>query len=459
MSEESKIRSYIQSLANNPGTAFVSSYILFIVIGTILLKLPWSTKAGHLALVDCLFTATSALCVTGLTVVDTGGTFTLFGQLVILVLIELGGIGIMTFAVWVFVSTGWRVSVLQRSFIQETYTSDPAINIKRLVGFIIVFAVITELAGMLLLMIAWRNDFNLAQNCYYALFHSISAFCNAGFALFPDSLAGYYNNVLLNLTVAVLILTGGIGFPVVFELLSLISRPSRTRLTLHTRVVLQTTLILIVIGMVFFWFIERDSYMTEMPLWEQILTSFFQSVTARTAGFSTVNFDLLSNSTLMIFILLMFIGASPGSCGGGIKTTSAASLMVVLWNRLCGRETNRIYRSTLTAQSVSKTFSVFILSMLFVVTMLCCLLITQLGDLSHEQSRGIFLEYLFETVSAFGTVGLSMGSTAKIDTVGKLLITATMLVGRVGILTVVYLFARQKSKPTFQYAEENIMIG
>ena len=405
------------------------------------------------------FTATSALSVTGLTVVDTASTYTLFGQIVILLLIQFGGLGIMTFAVWIFAATGWRVSVLQRCFIQDTYASDPTVDMKRLLRFIISFVLIVELLGAGLLVISLWGELSPAQNCYYALFHAISAFCNAGFALFPDSFVVYQNNVLLNLTIAFLIIFGGIGFPVFFELLSWARKPTRTQLTLHTRIVLQTTLILIVGGMLLIWLFERTGTMASMNAAQQAMTAFFQSVTCRTAGFNTVRFDLLNNATLMICILLMFIGASPGSCGGGIKTTSAATLMIVLWNRLCGRETNRVHRSSLTTATVSKTISVVILSALFIVAILCCMLMTNIANEAHQHTRGIFLEYLFETISAFGTVGLSMGTTPRLDTAGKILITLTMFVGRVGILTVVYLFAQQKTQPRYQYAEENIMIG
>jgi len=449
----------LRSLTTNPGTAFVASYFAAANLGALLLCLPIATRTGHIAWIDALFTATSALSVTGLTVVDTATTFTLFGQIVILLLIQFGGLGIMTFAVWIFAATGWRVSVLQRCFIQDTYCADQTINMKRLLGFIIVFVLGVELLGAGLLVISLWGELSPAQNCYYALFHSVSAFCNAGFALFPDSFVVYQGNILLNLTIAGLIILGGIGFPVVFEIVSWARKPTRTRLSLHTRIVLQTTLILIIAGMILIWLFERSNTLAAMNVAHQILTSFFQSVTCRTAGFNTVRFDLLNNATLMICILLMFIGASPGSCGGGVKTTSAATLMIVLWNRLCGRETNRIHRSSLTTASVSKTLSVVILSSLFIVTILCCLLMTNIANAAHQHSRGVFLEYLFETISAFGTVGLSMGTTSRLDTAGKILITLTMFIGRVGILTVVYLFAQQKTQPRYQYAEENIMIG
>jgi hypothetical protein len=206
----------------------------------LLLCLPIATRAGSIAWIDALFTATSALSVTGLTVVDTSSTYTLFGQVVILLLIQFGGLGIMTFAIWIFSATGWRVSMLQRCFIQDTYASDPTVDMKRLLRFIISFVLIVELLGAGLLVISLWGELSPAQNCYYALFHSISAFCNAGFTLFPDNFVVYQSNVLLNLTIAFLIIFGGIGFPVVFELLSWARKPMRTRLSLHTRIVLQT---------------------------------------------------------------------------------------------------------------------------------------------------------------------------------------------------------------------------
>ena len=449
----------LRSTLNNPGAAFVASYFAAANLGALLLCLPIATRAGSIPWIDALFTATSALSVTGLTVVDTASTYTLFGQIVILLLIQFGGLGIMTFAVWIFAATGWRVSVLQRCFIQDTYASDPTVDMKRLLRFIISFVLIVELLGAGLLVISLWGELSPAQNCYYALFHSISAFCNAGFALFPDSFVVYQGNVLLNLTIAFLIIFGGIGFPVVFELLSWARKPMRTRLSLHTRIVLQTTLVLIVAGMICIWLFERTGTMASMNPAHQAMTAFFQSVTCRTAGFNTVRFDLLNNATLMICIVLMFIGASPGSCGGGVKTTSAATLTIVLWNRLRGRETNRVHRSSITTAAVSKTITIVILSALFIVSILCCLLMTDVGHAVRQQSRGIFLEYLFETISAFGTVGLSMNFTPRLDTAGKALITLTMFVGRVGILTLVYLFAQQKAPPRYEYAEENIMIG
>ena len=443
----------------SPAALMVSTYLLGMCFGTLLLEMPWATKTGHISWVDALFTVTSALCVTGLTVVDTGGYFSLAGQVVILFLIQVGGLGIMTFAIFILLSTGWRISTQQRFYIQESFSADVLGDVKRLVFFIFVFTLAAELAGALLLMICWSGDLPLGQRIHFSVFHSIAAFCNAGFSLYPDNLAGYYNHGLLNFTVAGLIILGGLGFPVVFELFSWTRMRKRFRFSLHTRLALLTTGILIAVGMAAFWAIERRNCLAEMPLTTQFLVSFFQSVTPRTAGFNTVDFSRLSNATLMIVIFLMFIGASPGSTGGGVKTTSFAALISLLWNRLRGSESNNVMNSTLPQATVSRTITVFILSINAIMLVLCALLITQLGGLSHEYSRGLFLEYLFETVSAFGTVGLSMGVTPKFNDVGKLLITFMMFMGRVGILTLAYIFTHREAKPGYRFAEENIMIG
>jgi len=443
----------------SPGMVFIISYLIAILIGSSLLMMPWATKEGHMAWIDALFTATSALCVTGLTVVDTGSTFSFYGQVVILTLIELGGLGIMTFAALLYLTTGWGISMRQRSFIQETFSSDFLRDIKKLVVFIFSFTFIIELAGAFLLMPCWNKGFTLGQNIFYSLFHSISAFCNAGFSLFPDSFMGYRNNILLNMTVTSLVILGGVGFPVIRELISAVRTKERIRLSLHTKLTLVVTIVLILFGTFIFWSLEANRYMSGLPWWEKILVSYFQSVTTRTAGFNTVDFSLLGNATLMFTILLMFIGASPGSAGGGIKTTSAGALFVVLWNRLRGSETNNVFKATLPEEIVSRTITVFIVSIFFIIFVLSLLMVEQQGTVLIAQSRGLFLEYFFEAVSAFGTVGLSMGITPKMDSLGKFFIIITMLVGRLGILTLVYVIINRREAPRYCYAEENVLIG
>jgi trk system potassium uptake protein TrkH len=253
---------------------------------------------------------------------------------------------------------------------------------------------------------------------------------------------------------------GGIGFIVLKEMIEggLRTNP-RLRISLHSKVVLTTTAALIVLGTLFIFFIERDNSLLKFPLGEQMLISYFQSVTSRTAGFNTIPMIGLSNATCFMLIILMFIGASPGSCGGGIKTTNLATLISLALNRYKGRNRANLFKRTIPHETVARSISIILASGLTVVIITIFLLITQLGDISHTESRGLFLEYLFETVSAFGTVGLSMGVTPKLDLTGKLIVIIMMLLGRLGPLTLAFAMGRRTRRVEFQYAEENIIVG
>ena len=443
----------------SPGLFFLVSYLIAIILGTLLLRIPMSTRSGHIEWIDALFTSTSAFCVTGLVVVDTGTYFSLFGQILIMLMVEIGGLGIMTFAALLFLSLGWTVSIRQRLFIQETYTSEITRDIKHLVVFIFAFTLLSELAGTLLLMPCWKSDLVFSRRVFHSVFHSITAFCNAGFSLFPDNLSRYRANVGVNLIITTLMILGGIGFPVVRDVINRLSRKGNTRLTLNTRLSLVVSLILIILGALLFWALEREYSMAGMPWTEQILVSYFQSVTTRTAGFNTIDFSVLGNATFLFMMIFMFIGASPGSTGGGIKTTSIGVLAVVVMNRIKGSEANNVLRATLSDEVVSRAITVFMSAVVFILMIVFLHMINQHGAVPSGQSRGPFMEYLFETVSAFGTVGLSTGITSGMDTFGKLLIIASMLVGRVGILTLVYIVASRRRAPSYRYAEENILIG
>ncbi len=443
----------------SPGLFFVVSYLIAIMLGTLLLRMPMSTSSGHIEWIDALFTSTSAFCVTGLAVVDTGTYFSLFGQILIMLMVEIGGLGIMTFAALLFLSLGWTVSIRQRLFIQETYTSEISRDIKYLVVFIFAFTFLSELIGALLLMPCWESELAFSAKVFYSVFHSITAFCNAGISLFPDDLSRYRANVGINLIFTTLMILGGIGFPVVRDVINCLGRRGNARLTLNTRLSLAVSLILIILGTLLFWALERGYSMAGAPWTEQIMVSYFQSVTARTAGFSTIDSSALGNATLLFMMIFMFIGASPGSTGGGIKTTSIGVLAVVVMNRVRGNDANNVFRATIPDEVVSRTITIFISAVVFILVIVFLHMIDQHGAVPSGQSRGPFMEYLFETVSAFGTVGLSTGITSGMDTFGKLLIIASMLVGRVGILTLVYIVASRRRAPSYRYAEENILIG
>jgi len=443
-----------------PERTLILSFLIIILVGTCLLSLPYAARVKPAFFIDALFTATSAVCVTGLIVVDTGSFYSQFGQIVILALIQLGGLGIMTFSVFFYLLLGRSIGIRDRRIIQDTFSQFPIRNIYVLLKSVFLYTIVIECAGALFLFIGWIDHFPLMTALYFSLFHAVSAFCNAGFSLFPDSFASFQNNIPLNLSITSLIILGGMGFIVLKEIVGIGFRKNLPlRISLHSKVVLTTSATLIVLGTLFIFFIERDNSLLKSPLSEQILISYFQSVTSRTAGFNTIPMVSLSNPTLFILIILMFIGASPGSCGGGIKTTNLATLLSLAFNRYKGREGATVFKRTIPQETVFRSVSIILASILAVTIITIFLLITQMGDLSHTESRGLFLEYLFETVSAFGTVGLSMGVTTKLNSAGKLITIAMMLLGRLGPLTLAFAMAQRVRKGEFHYAEENIIVG
>ena len=429
--------------------------------GAFLLMLPFSTTSGHITLIDALFTSTSAVCVTGLTVLETGAYFTLFGQIVILVLIQLGGLGIMTVSVVLFQFLGKVVSFRHRMAMQETFAHTPRKDIYRLIKSIFVFTLLVEGTGALLLFFHWKKEFPAIKALYMAVFHSVSAFCNAGFALFNNNLMNYTGSYFLNFTICALIVLGGIGFPVVFEIYNLAvkKRGKRVKISVHTKSVLVTTFILIVSGTLLFLLLEPNNSLKGLSLAENILASLFQSISSRTAGFNSVDLSLLSDSAASLLIFLMFIGASPGSCGGGIKTTTFFVLFSLVKNRIRGNTTVNVFKKTLGKESLSKSVSIFLLSISLVTLVLFLLLMSDHFGHKEIQNADRFISYLFEVVSAFGTVGLSMGATAAINSLGKFLLIITMLIGRVGVLTFAYVLTAAEGQKGIEYAEENLMVG
>ncbi len=439
----------------------LASFVAAIGTGTALLLLPSSTVSGEISLVDALFTATSAVCVTGLAVVDTGSYFTTSGQLVILLLIQAGGLGIMTFSVLFFLLIGKRVSFRQRMVMQEVFAHTPREDIYRVVGAIFLFTGVVEGAGALILFLFWIGEHSVMESAHLAVFHSISAFCNAGFALFSNNFIDYRASPVLNLTICILIVLGGIGFPVVYELYERM-RSRRTipaRLTVHTRIVIITTALLIACGMGLFIWGEHGNIFREAPLDEILWISLFQSITARTAGFNTVDIGQLSNSTVMALMFLMFWGASPGSCGGGVKTTTLAVLGLFTWARLQRMARVNVFKKSIPQETVSRSVSLLILSISLILAIFFLLLLTHDVEVSGPEARSAFVEYLFEVISAFGTVGLSMGATTKLNAFGKVLIVAMMLIGRVGVLTFAYIVAGTEARGGIQYSRQNLMIG
>jgi len=449
-------------LKMHPAALVLTSFLLVISVGTMLLMLPASTHDSQMPFIDALFTATSAVCVTGLVVVDTGSFFTLFGQCVILALIQIGGLGLMTISVALFQWLGRSVSLRHRLAMQDLFAHTPREDILSLVKSIIMFTLGAEAIGSVFLTIHWLGEHSFHKALYAGIFHSISAFCNAGFALYPDSMVRYHDNILLNLTICSLIVLGGIGFPVLYDIQiwSTGRKGVRSRLSIQTKTVLLTTLTLISLGAVMFSVLEQNGVNQGVSYLSRALSAFFQSITCRTAGFNTVDIGSLKDATLTMMIFLMFFGASPGSCGGGVKTTTLALLAAFTIGRIKKRRRVTMFKKSIPNETVTRSVSLVLVSLGVIGTALFLLLA---GDAvsGHETggSNGAFLSYLFEIVSAFGTVGLSMGITADLTAWGKVVITVMMVIGRVGILTFSYIVVGTIATKGIEYSEENLMIG
>jgi trk system potassium uptake protein TrkH len=447
------------SMSRSPGRISILGYAFLIGLGTILLLIPVSTNDGHLSLVEALFTASSAVCVTGLTVVDTSG-FTLFGKTVILVLIQAGGIGIMVLSTILLFSIGKKVSLTGRILIGDTYNLSRGKGTLILIKDIILFTVAIESIGAAILFTRFYSDRTTGMGIFYSVFHSVSAFCNAGFSLFPDSFTGYTHDWILNLTISALIILGGIGFVVLSELKSAsFSRRWWSGLSLHTKLVLSSTILILFFSTVAFFLLEWQNSLKGMTMPYKFLASFFQAVNARTAGFNTVKIGELTNETLLLTIILMFIGTAPGSCGGGIKVTTFSTMIIFGVSRLIGQESPQIFYRRISDASIAKAVSLIMVSIFVITIGIILLQQTELGEVSHQLSRGAFLELMFENISAFGTVGLSTGVTSNLSVAGKLIITMMMFVGRLGPLVIAIAVSRRGAARKHSYAQDDVMIG
>lgn len=437
----------------DPPKVLVLGFGGIILIGAILLTMPVSTIDGKgLSFLNALFTSTSATCVTGLVVVDTGTTFTLFGQLVILSLIQVGGLGFMTFATLFAFLVGKRISLKERMLLQESLNNLSIEGIVRLVRRILIFTAVIEFVGAVLLTFRFAFDMPLGKAIYYGIFHSISNFNNAGFDLMGEfhSLTGYVEDPIVTLTVCALITLGGIGFIVLNELYEF---KRMRKLSLHTKVVLVTSLVLVIAGAIGIYVLEYTNPKTLKPLsfLGKLLASLYQSVTPRTAGSNTLNIGDMTQSSLFLIGVLMFIGASPGSTGGGIKTTTFTTLIGAVWSQIRGKEDVIFFRQRIVYETIYKALTVAFSGLFVVVFVTMILTITE-----HGKS---FLMILFEATSAYATVGLSMGLTPDLSPVGKVLIILSMFAGRVGPLTIAYAVTVRRNPDAFRYPKGKIMIG
>jgi len=467
-----RILRQIAAARANPAFVFAASFAGLITAGTLLLMLPVARvqpadgeqEVGAPPLV-ALFTATSASCVTGLVVVDTSSYWTTTGQAIILALIQIGGLGVMTFGA--FFALGLRRGFLVREgvFIGQLLEADDRLAVRRLIVSILVFTLVSELIGAALIATAAPPG-PLPQRAWFGLFHAVSAFCNAGFSLLPKGLEGMGSQWQVWGVVAPLIVIGGLGFEVLRNTTQVVLAPllarapwrnreqpaAPPRLTATSRLVLVTTLVLLAIGTFAFFILERESTLADKPLAERLADSWFQSVTFRTAGFNTVDFTRLAPATRLIGVLLMFIGASPGSTGGGIKTVVFALLVLVSAATIRGRERVEVAGRTIPDGYVKRAAVVAALASAGLLT--ATLLIVM-----FERKPELFLDHLFEAASALGTVGVSTVNTMNLRRLSQLVLVATMFAGRVGPLTLLVALARQRPEAKYEYPSERVMLG
>lgn len=436
---DSRNMSALKRRVTRPNHYLLLGFGLIIFLGSILLILPFSLRPGHsLSYLDSLFISTSAVCVTGLVTVDVAATFTQFGRMVIGLLILLGGLGFASMVISLSLLFGWNIGISKRNMLKEAYNLGSLKGTLQVVRMVGMGALLFQGLGTLIEFFVFRKTYQPLQALGHALFNTISAFNNAGFDLMGNysSLTAYKQNIAMNLTTAMLIIVGGTGF---FVLADIISNRRWKKLSMHSRVVLTMNFVLISLGFIVFFFVERLD----------VLSAFFQSVTARTAGFNTVDIAGLSEFAQFFLILLMFIGASPGSTGGGIKTTTTFTLVLSLWS-LVFRKEPAAFKRRISDDSIIKAFQVLLLALLVLIFGIT-------GILLVEGNRFSFLQVSFETVSAFATVGLSTGITPSMASLSKLILIAIMFIGRVGPITVATSLRVKQS--TLKYVEEQVFIG
>lgn len=431
----------------NPPQLLAIMFLFLVVVGGVLLKLPIATEKD-ISWLDAFFLSTSAATVTGLAPIDPGSTFTVFGEVVLMMLIQVGGLGIMTFAVLVVIVLGKKIGMKQRMLMQEALNQPSLGGVIRLARNLLLFSLFMECIGVILLAIDWVPKMGWAKGLYYSLFHTIAAFNNAGFALWPDNLSRFVGNPIVNVTITLLIIVGGLGFTVVFDVLY--QRRWR-KLSIHTKLMLVMTLIVNVLAIVAIFLFEHNNPKTlgSLPFREQLWAAYFQGITPRTAGFNTIDVGSLDQPTAMLMIFLMFIGAGSTSTGGGIKLTTFAVIVFAVVSFLKGKEETVIWQRTIRHTIILRALAIASMSMLFIF------LVTMILTLTEDAP---FLVLLFEVVSAFGTVGLSMNMTPHLSAVGKMLIIGVMLFGKLGPLTLVYSIAKPK-KTNIRYPNGDILTG
>ena len=450
--------------ALSPSQLFVGSFLFLIGMGTVGFRvLPGLYTGPPLSWLDALFTATSAVCVTGLIVVDTATYFTTWGQAYVLLLIQLGGLGIISFTSLIIVVLGRRLSLRQETLAGGAAGVVEDIDYRDLTWAIFRFTVLAEGVGAVLLYLCWGPQLGWGGAAWPAVFHAISAFCNAGFSTFSTSLMGFQAHLPLLLVVMALIVVGGLGFLTLEELYvwrRVYRRTSRFRLSVHSQLVLGTTILLVVAGWGAFTAFEWQNTLAGMPVGQRLVNGLFASITPRTAGFNTIDYAAVEAETNVLTVIYMVIGGSPASTAGGIKTTTFAILGLLAWSRLRGRPTTSISGRTIPEATVQKAMSLFVAAAAVLALGIFLFSITEIPD-TVTAANSPFLTYAFEVVSAFNTVGLSMGATGTLSPTGRVATVLLMFVGRVGTLTFVASMAREPRRLAgdFRYAHEDVAIG
>jgi trk system potassium uptake protein len=424
------------------------------IIGSIVLMMPISSAKGQVTpFIDSLFTAISAVCITGFAIYDTGTYWSLFGQIFILLLIQIGGLGFMTFSTFLAVLLGKKISLKERLIMQEAFNAFNIQGVVKLMLYVFGITFTIEGIGAILLATQFIPVYGWEKGIYFGIFHSISSFCNAGFDLLGNfsSLVPFSHNAVVILTVSTLVVSGGLGFIVIAEL---INRRNLKRLTLHTKVVVVTTLVLMIIGAFLFFMLEHSNPKTmgSQGMGGKILSSIFASIVPRSGGFSSISIPDMTTASKFLTIILMFIGASPGSTGGGIKVTTTALIFMTVISVIKGREDTEMFERRINKALIYRALAITTISLIIIILVTMILAITQKGE---------FIQFLYEATSAFGTVGLTLGLTPNLDTVGKIVISLTMYAGKVGPLTLALAFAhkQQTSGCGIKYPEDKILVG
>ncbi len=461
--ENIEIKDLSHNILRNPAKSVISSYFIITFIGTSLLTLPFAINGSDkLGYINALFTSTSAICVTGLNVVDTGTIFTLFGQITILILIQLGGLGIMIFSTFISFMLYRKISIEDTITLSYVLNQKDMSSLFRNIKNIILTAFIIESIGTFFLFIKFQTIYGFSfKSLYYSIFHSVSAFCNAGFALMPDSLMSYKSSPVTIFTIAFLIIAGGLGFSTISNVYHYLGYKIKKinknyagtiiKLSDNTKIVLITSSILTIISCFMIYALEHNNTLAKENIGTQYLSSFFQAVTLRTAGFNTMDTSLFHSSTYLFMMIMMYIGGASGSTAGGVKVNTLAIIVIRIRAFMRNQETTIAFNKTISRDIIVRCFMILFLSI--------SLIITALFILTISDSKQNFIKLAFETISAFGTVGLSGGITADLSSLGKLVIIILMFIGKTGPLTLFSAVANHKKSVKIQYPSADVMIG